>query len=46
MGTLGVFFGDHDENGDYIRIDHGNTASVRQQADEWLIERGFDPTTN
>jgi len=45
MSTLGVFFGDYDENGDYIRIDHGNAAAVRAQADEWLQERGFDPTT-
>ena len=44
MSQLGVFFGDHDENGDYIVRDFGNSSAVKTAADDWLTERGLRPT--
>ena len=45
MSQLGVFFGEHDENGDYIVLDFGNSSAVRNAADQWLAERGLALTT-
>ena len=44
MSQLATFWGETDRNGAYINKEYGSDAEVKKAADEWLVERGLDPT--